>query len=53
MNGRIGGALCLWVSLGIFAPNLESQELPAKQRAAPVKPVTVDYFGTKVVDDYR
>jgi hypothetical protein len=27
--------------------------VPAKQRAAPVKPVTDDYFGTKVVDDYR
>ena len=42
------------MSLGVFAPNLESQQAaPAKPPVAPVRPVTDDYFGTKVVDNYR
>jgi prolyl oligopeptidase len=42
------------MSLGVVAPNLESQQgAPAKPPVAPVRPVTDDYYGTKIVDDYR
>ena len=54
MNRRIVAFLFLLLSLGFFAPNLKSQEGTAvKQPVAPVRPVTDDYFGTKVVDNYR
>lgn len=54
MDQKIAGVLFLSISLGVFAPNLESQQAAlAKQPVAPVRPVTDDYFGTKVVDDYR
>jgi prolyl oligopeptidase len=42
------------MSLGVCAPTLESQQAaPVKQPVAPVRPVTDDYFGTKIVDNYR
>ena len=54
MNRRIIGFLFLLISLGLFAPNLKSQErTAAKQPVAPVRPVTDDYYGTKIVDPYR
>jgi len=53
VNRRIAGLLFLSMSLGVFAPSLESQEAPARQPVAPVRPVTDDYFGTKIVDNYR
>jgi len=38
----------------LCAPRLESQQTPpAKPPVAPVRPVTDDYYGTKIVDDYR
>jgi prolyl oligopeptidase len=41
-------------SFGVLAPNPHSQERPpAKQPVAPVRPVTDDYYGTKIVDNYR
>ena len=54
MNRRIVGFLFLLLCLGFFAPNLKSQEgTAAKQPVAPVRPVTDDYYGTKIVDNYR
>jgi len=54
LNRRIIGFLFLLISLGLFAPNLKSQErTAAKQPVAPVRPVTDDYYGTKIVDSYR
>ena len=54
MNRRIVGFLFLLLSLGFFAPNLKSQEGTAlKQPVAPLRPVTDDYYGTKIVDNYR
>ena len=54
MNRRIVGFLFLLISLGFFAPSLKSQErTAAKQPVAPVRPVTDDYYGTKIVDNYR
>ena len=54
MNRRIVGFLFLFISLGFFAPNLRSQEgTAAKPPVAPVRPVTDDYYGTKIVDNYR
>ncbi len=54
LNRRIVGFLFLLISLGFFAPNFKSQEGTAlKQPVAPVRPVTDDYYGTKVVDTYR
>ena len=54
MNRRIAGVLFLSTSLGLCAPRLESQQTPpAKPPVAPVRPVTDDYYGTKIVDDYR
>ncbi|HLZ09806.1 MAG TPA: prolyl oligopeptidase family serine peptidase, partial [Chloroflexota bacterium] len=42
------------ISLGVVAPNLKAQQgAPAKPPVAPVRPVTDDYYGTKIVDDYR
>jgi prolyl oligopeptidase len=50
----MAGVLFLSTSLGLCAPRLESQQTPpAKPPVAPVRPVTDDYFGTKIVDDYR
>lgn len=47
-------AFLLLISVSFLTPNLHSQEGTAvKQPVAPVRPVTDDYFGTKVVDDYR
>ena len=41
-------------SLGVLAPSLKSQEgTAAKQPVAPVRPVIDDYYGTKIVDNYR
>ena len=41
-------------SFGVLAPSLQSQEkTAAKQPVAPVRPVTDDYYGTKIVDNYR
>lgn len=54
LKRRIVGFLFLLISLGFFAPNLKSQEGTAvKQPVAPVRPVTDDYYGTKIVDNYR
>src|SRR5665213_3285888 len=53
VNRKIAGLLFLSMSLGVFAPSLESQEAPARQPVAPMRPVTDDYFGTKIVDNYR
>ena len=54
MDRRIAGVAFLSMSLCVFAPTLESQQgAPAKPPVAPVRPVMDDYFGTKVVDDYR
>jgi len=54
LNRRIVGFLFLLISLSFFAPNLKSQERTAvKQPIAPVRPVTDDYYGTKIVDNYR
>jgi prolyl oligopeptidase len=54
MNRRIAGVLFLSISLSLVARNLESQQgAPAKQPVAPVRPVTDDYYGTKIVDSYR
>src|SRR5690348_1708578 len=44
----------LFSSFGVLAPSLKSQEgTAAKQPVAPVRPVTDDYYGTKIVDNYR
>lgn len=44
----------LFGSFGVLAPSLRSQEGTAvKQPVAPVRPVTDDYYGTKIVDNYR
>jgi len=41
-------------TFGVFAPSLKSQEgTAAKPPVAPVRPVTDDYYGTKIVDNYR
>ena len=41
-------------SFGVLTANLHSQEgTSAKQPVAPVRPVTDDYYGTKIVDNYR
>ena len=41
-------------SFGVFGPSLQSQDRTAvKQPVAPVRPVTDDYYGTKIVDNYR
>ena len=54
VDRRCVGLLFWSMSLVAFAPTLESQQgAPAKPPVAPVRPVTDDYFGTKVVDDYR
>lgn len=54
MNRRIAGFLFLLISVSFFVPNLHSQEGTAtKQPFAPVRPVTDDYYGTKIVDNYR
>lgn len=54
MKRRMVAFLFLLISLGFFAPNLKSQEGTAlKQPVAPVRTVTDDYYGTKVVDLYR
>ncbi len=48
--------MVVWLlgSFGVLAPNLQSQERTAvKQPVAPVRPVTDDYYGTKIVDNYR
>jgi prolyl oligopeptidase len=42
------------MGLGVIAPKLESQQgTPAKPPVAPMRPVTDEYYGTKIVDDYR
>ena len=54
MNRKMAGFLFLLISFSFFAPNLKSQERTAvKQPVAPVRPVTDDYYGTKIVDNYR
>ncbi|HYL61640.1 MAG TPA: prolyl oligopeptidase family serine peptidase [Candidatus Methylomirabilis sp.] len=41
-------------SFGVLGPSLQSQErTAAKQPVAPVRPITDDYYGTKIVDNYR
>ena len=54
MDRRVAAVLFLPLSLGLFAAKLESQQAaPVKQPVAPVRPVTDDYYGTKVTDNYR
>ena len=54
MNRSVVGLLFLFMCLGLVAPNLESQTgATMTQPVAPVRPVTDDYYGTKVVDNYR
>lgn len=54
MKRRMVAFLFLLISTSVFAPNLHSQEgTAAKPPVAPVRPVTDDYYGTKVVDNYR
>ena len=54
MNRRIAAVLVLSISLGVLARELDAQQATAVQPpVAPVRPVTDDYFGTKVVDNYR
>src|SRR5579859_6395985 len=41
-------------AFGVLTANLHSQEgTSAKQPVAPTRPVTDDYYGTKIVDNYR
>src|SRR5690349_16987463 len=42
----------LFLAIGFFATIVAAQQ-PAPPPAAPVRPVTNDYFGTSVVDNYR
>ncbi len=54
MTRRFAAVLFLSISLGFPARNLEAQQAkPGKPPVAPVRSVTDDYFGTKVVDNYR
>ncbi|MGA8086606.1 MAG: prolyl oligopeptidase family serine peptidase [Terracidiphilus sp.] len=54
MKRRIVTFLFLLTSISFFASNLYAQAATAmKQPVAPVRPITDDYFGTKVVDNYR
>jgi prolyl oligopeptidase len=54
MNRRFAVALFLSTSLGFPARNLEAQQTaPTTPEVAPVRPVTDDYFGTNIVDNYR
>jgi prolyl oligopeptidase len=54
VNRAIATALVWSISLGLFARKLGAQQgAPAKSPVAAVRPVTDDYFGTKVVDNYR
>ena len=54
MNRRLAAVLVLSISLGVLARELDAQQATAAQPpVAPVRPVTDDYFGTKVVDNYR
>lgn len=51
---RIAAVLFLLTSLAFPARNLEAQQTtPIEPPVAQVRPVTDDYFGTKVVDNYR
>jgi prolyl oligopeptidase len=51
---RIAAVLFLLTALAFPARNLEAQQIaPMKPPVAQVRPVTDDYFGTKVVDNYR
>ena len=43
-------AVVVAVAVGIFA---SGEALAQGQPVAPVRPVTTDYYGTKVVDNYR
>ncbi len=54
MTRRIAAVLFLSISLAFPARNLECQQAaPTKPPVAPIQPVTDDYFGTNVVDNYR
>ena len=54
MKKSILMAVWLLGSFVVLAPSLKSQEgTAAKQPVAPVRPVTDDYYGTKIVDNYR
>ncbi len=54
MNRRIAAVLFLSISIGFPARDFDAQQAsPVKPPVAPMRPVTDDYFGTKVVDDYR
>ena len=54
MNRRLAGALCSSIVLGFLGRNLGAQQAGlARPPIAPVRAVTDDYFGTKVVDNYR
>jgi prolyl oligopeptidase len=54
VNRAIATALVWSISLGLFARKLGAQQgAPAKSPVAAVRPVTDDYFGTRVVDNYR
>ena len=54
MKRRTVTFLFLLTSISFFASNLCAQAATAvKQPVAPVRPVTDDYFGAKVVDNYR
>jgi prolyl oligopeptidase len=51
---RILPVVFLPMALGVVASRIESQQgAPAKPPVAPVRPVTDDYYGTAIVDNYR
>lgn len=52
---RMGPILIGALTIAGLSPALRAQysALPAKPPAAPVRPVTDDYYGTKVTDNYR
>jgi Prolyl oligopeptidase, N-terminal beta-propeller domain len=56
-KGILGAFASMLVLFGVQFGGLRAQSapasFPASPPAAPVKPVTDDYFGTKVVDPYR
>lgn len=54
MSRKIAAVLFVLTSLAFPVRNLEAQQIaPMKPPVAPVRPVTDDYFGAKIVDNYR
>ena len=56
MNGVTTACSAALLSVGLwvaFSVRAEAQSPPAGPPVAPVKPVTPDYYGTRVVDPYR